>query len=156
MTAEISELLNLEQKLVHESHMTYKLTHYLNLYSKTWSDELYAIFLKSFNEYLEQVAPLKYIPHIVERLTKEIVIPLWEVDVNSDNIIRLLNGVLKIKKYGARETELTELKRTTEELLFKLGVDEPRKLFAECTSVYSEEDCLATITVIALILSTNP
>lgn len=145
-----------EEPVSCESDTAYRVVHYLDLYSGTWSDELYEAFLKSFNEYLEHIAPLKHVPHIVELLAEEAVIPLWEAGVNADTVRELLGKVLEIKKYGKQGASVHELKKLLLELLSKLGVDKPESIIESCTSKHGEEDCLTNIAIIALIISTNP
>ncbi|MEM0001203.1 MAG: hypothetical protein QXH02_07240 [Desulfurococcaceae archaeon] len=157
MSTSIHELSTSERGLVdREGDITYRVVCYLNLYSSTWSDELYEALLRSFNEYLERVTPLRYVPYVTEMLAKEAVIPLWEAGVNINTIHELLNKVLEVKGHGAHETYIRELRKLLVELLPRLGVSEPEDLIGKCTSEYSEEDCLTGIAVTSLIISTNP
>lgn len=155
MSTDLGGLNNTKILESERSPPVHRVVHYLGLYSKTWCDEAYAGFLRSFNEFLNQVGPLRYMPHVLSELIAMDIVPLWSMDIDTRKLEELLTLILRVKENKTYETELLELKERVAEFLVSLGVDRPLQLMNTCTSIYSEEECLVGITILALILSTN-
>lgn len=161
MTAEGLKLLDLNQRSVHEEiAIVSRVVYYLTLYSKTWNDDFYREFVRSFNEYLKLLAPTKYIPLIpslVERLAEEAVIPLWESGIDHDNVLELLEAILAVKRHDMYDVNAYNLRNHVKELLYRVGVDKPEEITDICDHAqHHAEECLSSIAILALIMSTNP
>ncbi len=132
-----------------------KTVFYLNMYSKTWSDESYSLFLKTLNEYLDAVKPVTYIPSIANKLMEQTIIPLWGVSFNLGALERLLISIIEVKQNN-RVDNLVELRENLVNVLTGLGVEKADEIVQECRNSSMEEDCLVYASILTVILATNP
>lgn len=150
---EVGQYLNYEELVLVD-----EIVHYLDLYSKTWDEDLYNRLLKALNNYLELLRPLRYVPQVVEKLAEDVVIPLWEAGVDWDELRKLLESVLIARKHGIEGASgyVSELTGFARELLYKLGLSRPEEVLHLCNNEQYYMECLLSAVVTALILSTNP
>lgn len=161
MTAEGLKLLDLDQRSINEEMaIVSRVAHYLTLYSKTWNDDFYREFVRSFNEYLELLTPTKYIPLVplvIEKLAEEAVIPLWDSGMDPNDVFELLETILAIKKRNVCGVGTYNLRDRVKELLYRVGIDKPEEIINICDHAwYDVEECLSSIAILTLIVTTNP
>ncbi|MEM4717897.1 MAG: hypothetical protein QXE81_03950 [Desulfurococcaceae archaeon] len=135
-----------------------QVVYYLQDYSKTWSDETYNMFLKSFNEYLEQATPIKYHGDRIDasKLSKlHDILPLWGIQVDNEKLRKLLVKLLETRK-NPLNTNIFELREIITNFLGSVGVEDPESVVEQCRVQDSEGECLIYIAILALVLATNP
>lgn len=140
----------------YEYDLAERIVFYLDMYSKTWSDEAYSLFLKTFNEYLDALKPITYIPDIAGKLSAQTIIPLWSVSFSRDVLENLLINTVEIKKNNGRNDHLVELRENLIKFMLDLGIEKPDEIIMECRSSRVENECLVYASILAVILATNP
>lgn len=132
-----------------------QVVYYLQEYSRSWSDEIYNMFLRSFNEYLEQIAPIKYQGQRIDTSKLYDILPLWGISLDSEKLRKLLVKLLESRK-NPSNTDIFELREIVSSFLGSIGVEDPESAVSQCREQDSEEECLIYIAIIVLILATNP
>lgn len=132
-----------------------QVVYYLQEYSRSWSDEIYNMFLRSFNEYLEQIAPIKYQGQRIDTSKLYDILPLWGISLDSEKLRKLLVKLLEARK-NPSNTDIFELREIVSSFLGSIGVEDPESAMSQCREQDSEEECLIYIAIIVLILATNP
>ncbi|MEM0002007.1 MAG: hypothetical protein QXS24_06365 [Desulfurococcaceae archaeon] len=140
----------------YEYDLVEKIMLYLDEYSKTWSDEAYSLFLKTFNEYLEVLKPIAYIPNIASKLSMQTIIPLWSTRFDRDVLETLLISSIEIKRNIERYDHLVETRENLIKLMSFLGIENPDELVMECKNSSMERECLVYVLVLTIVLATNP
>lgn len=130
-----------------------KVIQYLEDYSKTWSDESYNMFLKSFNEYLAQITPIEYRRPIIKLDPLYDLIPLWGIRFEREKLRRLLVKIVETKCYPS-VSNIVELRKLLYDFLSEMGVENPEDVLRQCSDF--DENCLIYLAIVALVIATNP
>lgn len=127
---------------------------YLEEYSRTWSDDIYNMFLKSFNEFLSQIAPIEYKRPIINLDPLCDILPLWGIRFDKEMVKKLLVKLVETKHFPS-VSNIIELKSLLYRFLSELGVENPDDVVGQCNEI-NDENCLIYLAIITLVLSTNP
>lgn len=141
--------------LRYEYDLIEKIVFYLDEYSKTWSDKVYSLFLETFNEYLDVLKPITYIPNIASKLFTQTIIPLWSISFDRNILENLLINAIEIKK-NSNHNYLLEMCGNLVKFMSYLGIEKPDEIVAECKNSSMEHECLVYALMLTIVLSTNP
>lgn len=134
------------------------------LFKETRDDFALARFMRAFNEYLEAVSPLEYIPGLIEELGKLVELRLWDVEFSYDALRSLLKTVYELKTNGLSNgdyrSKLLELAELLAYFMNRLGVPVGRlggfNGLLGCKGCWtSEPSLMVTAAMVFLILATN-
>ncbi|WP_042667501.1 hypothetical protein [Desulfurococcus amylolyticus] len=132
-----------------------------SLYKQTGEEHALAGFIKLFNEYLEAIAPLEYVPGLAERLGEKLELTLWDVDFDYKALERLLTIIYEIRVYSENiRDRLGELAMLLSYFMAKAGVP-LRELggfngLIGCRDWRERPGLMVTLAVLFLILASNP
>jgi len=137
----------------------------VRLFKETGDDFALARFMRAFNEYLEAVSPLEYIPGLIEELSRLVELRLWDVEFSYDALRSLLKTVYELKTNGLSNgdyrSKLLELTELLAYFMNRLGVPVGRlggfNGLLGCKGCWtSEPSLMVTAAMVLLILATNP
>jgi len=135
------------------------------LFKEMGDDFALARFMRTFNEYLEAVSPLEYIPGLIEELSRLVELRLWDVEFSYDALRSLLKTVYELKTNGLSSgdyrSKLLELAELLAYFMNRLGVPVGRlggfNGLLGCKGCWtSEPSLMVTAAMVLLILATNP
>lgn len=141
-----------------------ELSEHLSVYSVIEDEKTYSRIVSLVNRFLELVAPVSYHPELVQLVSSQIELRLWEVDIPATLIESLLSNTYHLKQalLAGAEIELSIMKRDLATLLLDLyGRLEAEELFdlvmmlEKSGEVFAASDKLLTLAVLTLIVATN-
>lgn len=142
-----------------ESSETYRyvdnVIQYLEEYSRTWSDESYSLFLKSFNEYLAQIVPIEYKRPVIKADSLYDLLPLWGIRFNRDKLRQLLIKLAETRR-APNYANIIELRELLSSFLADIGVEDADDTLRQCSEHEREDECLSYLAILALVIATNP
>ncbi|MEM1634815.1 MAG: hypothetical protein QW545_01255 [Thermosphaera sp.] len=155
-------LVNLAEEEV--KAISSELSEYLSVYSAIEDEKTYSRIISLVNRFLELVAPVSYHPELVQLVSSQIELRLWEVDVPSTLIESLFLNTYRLKHaiLAAAESELSTVKRELATVLLdlyaRLQAEELFDLVAvleKSGEVLAASDKLLTLAVLTLVVATN-
>ncbi|MGC8982733.1 MAG: hypothetical protein ACP5KA_03140 [Desulfurococcaceae archaeon] len=120
---------------------------YYKAYLETMDEEAYAGLIRALNKYLEQLAPLKRAPGLLD-ISEEVSLSFWDARVNPELLQSLLEALVELRVSGAGfEKALSLVKR----VLALLACEE-----VEVEKLVGTSEDLISLGALLLVLGTNP
>ncbi|MEM1628179.1 MAG: hypothetical protein QXP02_01555 [Desulfurococcaceae archaeon] len=135
------------------------------LYVNTWDERTYIGLIRLMNKYFELVTPIKYLPRAAELLQERLVLRLWESKIPIELLREFMRQIITLKELASRRDDriIYEYEKANEVLNKILSELSDRSTpinlnkFSECNEdIYEKSLCLISLSIIVLIISTNP
>lgn len=107
------------------------------------------------NKWIELIGPVKYIPGLINELTKHIESKLWNTDLHYELLSRVFLKTYDFRKNtNVPSEEINEFRESASEVLTSLGYRGGSELIDNVINTDDPEN-LITLVVLSIVLSTN-